>query len=446
MSLHLPQPIQPFRRVQVSDGLLLTAEHWKTAHNYHRDRQNVLYQALNQPGIVWGLGVCVIQPPREDVTAQYRDRRWLQVQPGFAIDQDGNLIVVPEPMLFRIAPEAPQRGSLTVYVTIRYVDPDSLQGIDHQRFVQETFCLGQTVTPPLPSEIELCRIRLQPGEVELTSAIDVLNPGANCLDLRYRQQAQSRSTHSVRVLHATNQTPQDTQTAENIASLLRSLNALYPAMQSQGVKPVTVSDGYLEGDLLHISYSHFLRLQASEITALRQFLETGAVVLVEASAQDANIGDLSRMQQQLQASIAALPNLETMESVRQELSSELAAVSTSLSNQLRAMCQPIYPVLEELGLERSNGEVNRAHFLRSQPFLFAQFPIIRGTTVQLFNWGGIVLAVGGLSDAWGCDEELTWSRETIRSAQELGINLLQLARQRRSLTQLQNVNSRQSFL
>lgn len=436
MSLRLPQAIQPFQRVQVSDGLLLTAEHWKTAHNYHRDRQNVLYQALNQPGIVWGLGVCTIQPPSDEVTAQYRDRRWLQIQPGLAIDQDGNLIVVPEPMLFRIAPEALQRETLTVYVTIRYVDPDSLQGIDDQRFVQETFCLGQTVTPPLPSEIELCRIRLQSGDIELSSAIDVLNPGVNCLDLRYRQQAQSRSLQSVRVLHAT-------QTTENLAALLRSLNALYPALQSRGIQSVTLSDSF-DGDLLHIDYAHFLRLQVAEMTALRQFLETGAVILIEASDEDANIADLSRMQQQLQASIAALPNLETIESVRQELTIELNAVSASLNDQLRDICQPIYPVLEQFGIKISNGEVDRDHVLRSHPFLFAQFPIIRGTIVQLLNWGGIVLAVGGLSDAWGCDEELTWSRETIRSAQELGINLLQFARSRRTLTQLQIAN-RQSF-
>lgn len=439
MTLHSPQPIQPFQRVQVSDGLLLTAEHWKRAHNYHRDRQNVLYQALNQPGIVWGLGVCVIEPPRERVTAQYRDQRWLQVQPGLAIDQDGNLIVVPEPIAFRIAPEAPQRGSLTVYVTIRYVDPDSLQGIDDQRFVQETFCLGQTITPPSAAEIELCRIQLQPGEVQLAPAIDVLNPAVNCLDLRYRPQAQIRAQQSVRVIHATTGTAQDAQTAENFASLLRSLNVLYPAMQSQGIESVAVSaEGGFDGDLLHISYSHLLSLQGAEITALRQFLKTGAVILVEASAQDANIADLSRMQQQLRASIAALPNLEDMQSVRQELVTELSAISTSLNNQLQALCQPLYPLLEQLGIAVSNGEIHRTHRLRSQPFLFAQFPVIRGTTIQLFNWDGVILAVGGLSDAWGWDEELTWSRETIRSAQELGINLLQFARQRRSLTQLQS--------
>lgn len=438
MSLHSTQPIQPFQRVQVSDGLLLTAEHWKKAHNYHRDRQNTVYQALNQAGIVWGLGVCVIEPPQEGVTAQYRDRRWLQVQPGLAIDQDGNLIVVPEPISFRIAAEVPEGGALTVYITLRYVDPDSLQGIEEQRFVKETFYLGQTITPPAPAEIELCRIRLQSREIELAPAIDVFNPAVNHLDLRYRQQAQSRALQSVRLVHATTGTELDLRTAENLTSLLRSLNVLYPALQSQGVESVAVSaDGGFDGDLLYIRYSHLLSLKQTEIAALKQFLETGAVIFVEASAQEANIAALSRVQQQLRTSIAALPDAENLQSVRQELITELTAISASLSEQLTLTCQAIYPVLEQFSISVLKGDIDRAHPIRSQPFLFAQFPLIRDMPVQLFNWSGVVFAIG-ISDAWGLDEELMWSRETIRSAQELGINLLQFAQQRRQLTQLQH--------
>jgi hypothetical protein len=46
----------------------------------------------------------------------------------------------------------------------------------------------------------------------------------------------------------------------------------------------------------------------------------------------------------------------------------------------------------------------------------------------------MVLVIGNLGEAWGVDEALMLSRETMRSAQELGINLLHFAWKRRELT------------
>jgi hypothetical protein len=92
-------------RLAVKDGLLLTADYWQRAHTYHRHRQNVHYQSLQQPGIVCGLGVSVIPAPA-DLPAQYRDGRWLQIQSGIAIDLVGNPIIVPQPIDFRITSEA----------------------------------------------------------------------------------------------------------------------------------------------------------------------------------------------------------------------------------------------------------------------------------------------------------------------------------------------------
>jgi hypothetical protein len=46
------------------------------------------------------------------------------------------------------------------------------------------------------------------------------------------------------------------------------------------------------------------------------------------------------------------------------------------------------------------------------------------------------LIMGELSAAWGLDEELSLPRSDIRTAQELGINILHFAWHRRQLTQL----------
>ncbi|MEM8715156.1 MAG: hypothetical protein AAGE92_05170, partial [Cyanobacteria bacterium P01_G01_bin.4] len=59
-----PTP-QIFERLRVTDGLLIDRERWQLAHNYHRQRQNLHYQSLQQPGIVCGLGVASIAAPAE---------------------------------------------------------------------------------------------------------------------------------------------------------------------------------------------------------------------------------------------------------------------------------------------------------------------------------------------------------------------------------------------
>lgn len=91
--LYSSPPINPLQRLHVYNSLMMNAERWQLAHEYHRHRQNVHYQSLNEPGIVCGLGVRVIVPP-DDAPARFRDQRWLEIQPGIAIDLEGNPIIV----------------------------------------------------------------------------------------------------------------------------------------------------------------------------------------------------------------------------------------------------------------------------------------------------------------------------------------------------------------
>ncbi|MEL6879498.1 MAG: hypothetical protein AAFP09_03160 [Cyanobacteria bacterium J06607_10] len=49
----------PLQRLQVNDGMLITADHWQIAHSYHRQRQTIHYESAHQGGIVSGLGISV---------------------------------------------------------------------------------------------------------------------------------------------------------------------------------------------------------------------------------------------------------------------------------------------------------------------------------------------------------------------------------------------------
>ena len=315
--------IKPLERFQVNDGLLLTAKLWRQAHDYHRQRQNIYYQSLHQPGIVSGLGVCIIDAPQE-VAGQYKDQRWLKVQPGVAIDVNGNPIIVPRSLTFRIASDAPKSGDIIVYVVISYVDPDRLQIERNSQLVTETFRIDEKTTQLDADEVELCRILLQPGGVELVEASNVLSPQVNNLDLRFRKQAQFRALEQVRIgyfQHREINRFEDNKFENNLFSLCRSVPTLYPKMEVQPIKLFDLTDNIneLNCDLIYFEYQDFINLQALKLEQLQQFIKTGAVIVVEVSALEANIAELDSVKQQLQTTIKNLSHQPEIIQVRQEL-------------------------------------------------------------------------------------------------------------------------------
>ena len=444
--------IKPLERLVVNDGLLLTAQLWQQAHDYHRQRQNIYYQSLHQPGIVSGLGVCLIEPPTE-IAGLYKDKRWLEIQPGIAIDAKGNPIVVPQPLAFRISSEAPKKDFLTVYVVVEYVDPEHLIN-NNRQFIQETFRINEKTTPPEANEIELCRILLEKGsDVELLVNTDVFNPRANNLDLRYRQQAKVSSSKQINVAffsdEQTNKANQlenklNSKLQDNLKYLLESMPTLYPEMQGEAFKISALQElDKSNYDLLYINYQQFLN-QSSEIDILQNYLETGAVLLIEASENEVNIGELGAIKQQLQQTLSQLHSDSEIAQIREELTVELSAVNTKINQQINNFTSPIIEFARKIGIiDQVEHSLSLDKNIRTKPFLFSQLPIIQGQVINLYNWGGIILVIGSLSQAWGIDDDLSLNRETIRSAQEMGINILDFARFRHQLTHLERVASRE---
>ena len=140
-SIDPKQRLSSLERIRAYDGLVLNAQTWSKAHQYHRQRQNIYYQSLYQPGIVYGLGISIIDAPKE-VSAKYRALPWVKIHPGIAIDWEGNPIVVPKEVTFPLNP--PQnltKTPLTVYLLINYRDPETLTQNNASDTIQETFRL-----------------------------------------------------------------------------------------------------------------------------------------------------------------------------------------------------------------------------------------------------------------------------------------------------------------
>jgi hypothetical protein len=385
-----PPNIQPLERLRPTDGLLINAERWSKAHEYHRLRQNTHYQSLNQPGIVCGLGVRSIPAPG-NVDARYRDGRWVQIQPGIAIDVNGNLIVVPTSYDFPIDLEVVSSEPITIYLVVSYVDPDELRRGQQRDIVQETYRIDQRNSLPNASEIEICRILLEPGQNLIHQPTDIFYPGYNQIDLRYRRHAQSRPQALVKIAQVSHNDEEYARNFFNLAYLLQSVEPLYPNLRgADEPSEVSLSENIKGYDLLYLTGKQQLSLNGVELESLKNYLNLGGMLLVDAPF-DAN------------------PLIES---------------TLALAQQLETPLKPL-------------NELQRSHPLRTKPFLFAALPIINKKVVQLFLGGGIILVVGDLASNWGIDREFKLPRLTIRTAQELGINILHYACKRRKLLGLQ---------
>ena len=439
LSLSSIKPL-PLKRLEVRDEVLIDAERWQLAHNYHHQRQNVHYQSVNQAGIVCGLGVRIIEST-DEVSDVYKDGRGIQIQPGIAIDMEGNIIVVPKAENFHLNSEVNPEELRIVYVVVSYPDPKELNksrnnGKEYNPVVQETFRILEKTNEEIVSdnEVEVCRIKLQQpldGNIKLEKPNEVFNPGYNQLDLSYRVQAGARPQAIVRLATI----KKEDSPCELAFANLRSLTSLYPALQVTAwqEKDFVNSSNY---DLL------FLKEQQLEEDVLKKYLDTGGVILIEIPLTITTKKNIIT-KQKLEKAIAKIIDLEssdrdsklaTLTRIKDDLEQDLKTIQNSLDKEIDRELKKFYQLLET---PLENWENLQPHHpLRTEPFLFAALPSIEGLPIQIFTQGGIVIIIGDLSSVWEFNPELALPRETIRNAQEMTINILHFAWRRRQMTKL----------
>lgn len=419
-----PDPQKPLEVLNVYDGLEIDAECWKSERRYQQQRQNLHYRSLQQPGIVRGLGVRLLEPEEIPPKAVYRDGRWLEIEPGIAIDIEGNPIIISTSLMYRVQdPRDSFDGFPTwVYLYVSYHEPEAITDPEtgeilrnsENKFLAESFEINQQTQQLQEGQVELCRILLQPGNFTLKEPADVFNPGTNELDFRDRMQATWRTNQQVKVgllvssevRDLADLSDRDLQTRENLSYLMQAVEPLYPRMQgvaeieivkqSVAVIDATNSSAVIfevlsqnsvklfspeklihNYNLLYIGvFSENRELNDREIQLLRSYLELGGLLAIEVSESRAAI--LKQLKQ--------------------------------FSSQEKPYLMPSY------------------HRIFSSPFLFPKFPKFgkNKKEVELWQLGNIIAIVGELSSSWG--RELDLPRSEIRTAHEFGINLLSFIR------------------
>lgn len=178
------------KRVNPFPGLVIDADTWRDAHNYHRDQQRLHVLAFHKTGIVEGLEVTAHSPPDLSVT----------IHPGMAVDSEGNVIVVSQAQRYRLQTQKP--GVIYLIMQFREVPGEPYQPPEggQPTRILEAYRIEERDKLPTEPYIELARIDFGRAEkIAIRDAKTPSNPGKNEINLLFRQEATPVAPEKVNV-------------------------------------------------------------------------------------------------------------------------------------------------------------------------------------------------------------------------------------------------------
>ena len=177
---------QGFKRINFFKGFVTTTKDWNDAELYHVEKHKLHNRCFHGAGIVPGY--------RQELKVRARGRADMSVEisPGYALDGEGNDIILYETEI-----KAVNKGDfklpLTIYFVIKYVEEftdfvaykENLDFKGHRR-IQEKSAIEISITEPdITREVEIARVYLTEDAKKITDAKDPLEPGPNEIDLRF---------------------------------------------------------------------------------------------------------------------------------------------------------------------------------------------------------------------------------------------------------------------
>jgi hypothetical protein len=181
---------QGFKRINFFKGFLTTEHDWNDAERYHLEKRKLHNRLCHAPGIIPGYS------GELKVTARARGDLSFEVQPGYALDGQGNDLVLWETQIKTIIPEE-YKLPQTLYVVLRFVEElsdfiaykENLEYKGHRRVLESCKVEISQTSPDIKQEVELARILLEKGATRIRDARDPHDPKANEIDLRWAPRA-----------------------------------------------------------------------------------------------------------------------------------------------------------------------------------------------------------------------------------------------------------------
>ena len=181
-----PAAPKAYKRINFFKGFLTTEHDWNDAERYHMDKRRLHNRQCHAPGVVIGQGGDL------KVLARTRGDLSFEVQAGYAIDGQGNDLVLWDTQIKTIVPEEYKLPTV-LYVVLRFAEEltdfiaykENLEYKGHRR-VMETARVEIIQTPPdIKQEVELARVLLEKGATRIRDARDAADPRPNEIDLRF---------------------------------------------------------------------------------------------------------------------------------------------------------------------------------------------------------------------------------------------------------------------
>lgn len=373
------------KRVNPFRGLMIDETIWADAHDYHRTLARLHLLAGHGWGVVEGL----------EVIADERIPGSLLIRPGIAIDSRGRALIVAQE---RRVPVTASDGTM-IYVTAclreELTAPQRFwNDLDEfTRVIEKCETLVQT-TPPTAPSVELARLTVS-GSIR--NATSLLDPRPGEIDLRFRERLLVRPRPNLVVgqLLIDGIDPPSGGAHDHrigVRFLLREIGLTTP-FRPRWAGAVRLGQPLPAASLLYLSGSAGFAVGDAGVSQLRAFLQNGGAVFADACAN----GEAGRF------------------------AASVVALASTLGRELQS--------------------VGRQHPLLTARHIFAQPPLAPaassggngapGEGVALAEGDGIVLSTADYGCAWaGGSETKPQTRETIRAALELGVNLAVYARQR----------------
>jgi hypothetical protein len=294
----------PSRKIKAVDGMLVTAETWEEAHEYQRHYQRYATLLGQGAGILTGLEVMASDPPDNSV----------YLLPGIAVDQTGQIIVVPKATSYQLGRTA--EGPL--YLCLNYEEseaqPDPHQNVDYNEgplFIRVSFSLTTRSVRPDRQGVELARIKRSSRNASIHAAKEAAHPGLDELDLRFRSKIgfQSKQVIKMAVCYLGQPEP-DRAHLQGVNMLAQHCG---PLANLQVCVDMNVPFGpELQGyDLLYLVGLNGFTLTAELVNGVRNFWQGQGTILIESCRPSAGPSPadppLRDLVSRLNLSLAELP-------------------------------------------------------------------------------------------------------------------------------------------
>ncbi len=167
------------KKVNPFQGLVIDADTWRDAHNYHHDQQRLHTLIFHNTGIIEGLEVTASNPP--DLS--------INIHPGVAVDPEGNIIIVPQEQNYKI--QTREKRLIHLIIQFREIPTEPYQppeGGQPTRLI-EAYRIQERDKLPDEPYLELARIDFDPAVETIKDSKPSGNPGKNEINLNFRQTA-----------------------------------------------------------------------------------------------------------------------------------------------------------------------------------------------------------------------------------------------------------------